>query len=476
MSSIHGWSRRQFLEIAGLASGAVILRSGLLPRIAEASTDNPQLLLFVYFSGGWDQMLCWDPRDISDPRFQAQSAYSSSGTGIYPAYDLVTDTVVRALLAQQTPNPTGLQQAGNLTFGPAVTPSLMEHYSDLCIIRGLSMETLTHEVGRRYFITGKFPRGLTANGSALTSVVANQEGISRDLPNLAISSESYSDGLPAYASPIHVNSASDVLDVLRPLGLQLASASDAAVRDFETSSDTCEQHTYNGGGLITMFRDSRAKARTMTNSTAAQYFNFTLNPSQQSQDVRNLFTAMQIATTADLNGPKGKGAIAAQALCKGLSQAVSVQIAQNMDDHFNWDTNHATTLRNGFEALGLLIRYLKGQPFRDTAASVWDHTTLLCFSEFARTPLVNSRNGRDHHLTSSCLVAGPGIRGNSVLGASSDLNLAYRKMNLTTGLPDDNNGTLIHPSDVHASVLKSMGLTYDHLSNQSPQIITALLK
>ncbi len=473
MSSTQGWSRRQFLEIAGLASGAVILRSGLLPRIAEASTDNPQLLLFAYFSGGWDQMLCWDPRDMSDPRFQAQSAYSSGGTGIYPAYDLVTDAAVRALLAQQGPNPSGMQQAGNLTFGPAVTPSLMEHSSDLCIIRGLSMETLTHEVGRRYFITGKFPRGLTANGSALPSVVANQEGQSRDLPSLAISSESYSDGLPAYASPIHVNSASDVLDVLRPLGLQLASASDSAVRDFETSIDTC---AYNENGLVTMFRDSRAKARTMTNSAASQYFNFTLNPSQQSQDVKNLFAAMQIATTADLNGPKGKGAIAAQALCKGVSQAISVQIAQNMDDHFNWDTNHATTLRNGFEALGLLIRYLKSQPFRGTAASVWDHTTLLCFSEFARTPLVNSRNGRDHHLTSSCLLAGPGIRGNTVLGASSDLNLTYQKMNLSTGQPDNANGTLIHPSDVHASILKSMGLTYDHLSNQSPQIISALLR
>lgn len=476
MSSAKGMTRRRFLEVAGLASGAVILRSGLLPRFAQASTENPQLLLFVYFSGGWDQMLCWDPRDTSEPRFQAASAYSAGGTGIYPAYDLVTDSAVRALLAQQAPSPTGVQQAGNLTFGPAVTPSLMEHYPDLSLIRGLSMETLTHEVGRRYFITGKFPRGLTANGSALPSVVANQEGRSRDLPNLAISTESYSDGLPAYASPIHVNSAGDVLDVLRPLGLQLASASDSAVRDFESTVDTCEQHTYNENGLVTMFRDSRAKARTMTGSTGSQYFNFTLNPALQSQDVRNLFSAMQIATTADLNGPKGKGAIAAQALCKDVSQAVSVQIAQGMDDHFNWDTNHATTLRNGFEALGLLIRYLKSQPFRDTATTVWDHTTLLCFSEFARTPLVNSRNGRDHHLTSSCLLAGPGIRGNVVLGASSDLNLTYRKMNLATGVPDDANGTLIHPSDVHASVLKSMGLTYDHLSNQSPQIITALLK
>src|SRR5712692_5397349 len=250
MSIKPGWSRRQFLEIAGLASGAVVLRSGLLPFRAEASTGNPQLLLFTYFSGGWDQMLCWDPRDISDPRFQAGSAYQHDGSGIYPAYDLVTDAAVRALLASQAPNPTGLQQIGNLTFGPAVTPSLMEHYRDLCIVRGLSMETLTHEVGRRYFITGKFPRGLAANGSALSSVVANQEGASRDIPNLSISTESYAEGLPAYAAPIHITSAAGLLDVLRPLGLQLASASDAAVKDFETGIESCEQHQHNASGLV----------------------------------------------------------------------------------------------------------------------------------------------------------------------------------------------------------------------------------
>jgi hypothetical protein len=47
---------------------------------------------------------------------------------------------------------------------------------------------------------------------------------------------------------------------------------------------------------------------------------------------------------------------------------------------------------------------------------------------------------------------------------------------LATGQAGDTNGPLIHQSDVHASVLESMGLSYDPLSNQSPQIIAALLK
>jgi len=45
-----------------------------------------------------------------------------------------------------------------------------------------------------------------------------------------------------------------------------------------------------------------------------------------------------------------------------------------------------------------------------------DHTTLFAFSEFARTPMFNQFGGRDHHLTSSCLLAGA--------GAIESLNLA----------------------------------------------------
>src|SRR5438067_1469772 len=121
MTSRH--SRRRFLEIAGLgASGLVALKSGLFGSTdAFASPTNPQLLLFAYFSGGWDQLLSLDPRPNNDPAYQKASAYSATGTGIYPAYDIVQDAVLQSLLQS---NPSGVQGAGNLTFGPAVPQSL----------------------------------------------------------------------------------------------------------------------------------------------------------------------------------------------------------------------------------------------------------------------------------------------------------------------------------------------------------------
>ena len=151
------------------AAGAVTLRTMLWPSRAEAAAAPAGYLLLCYFSGGWDQMLALDPRDATAPQFQQQQAYAAGGSGIYPAYDKLTDAGVKALLAQ---NPTGIQTpqltvSTPLTFGPAVPASLFAHAQDLCLVRGVNMGTLTHEVGRRYFITGKFPRGLQAAGSSL---------------------------------------------------------------------------------------------------------------------------------------------------------------------------------------------------------------------------------------------------------------------------------------------------------------------
>jgi uncharacterized protein (DUF1501 family) len=469
------WSRRRFLEISALGGGATVLKSFLGDKAASASESNPQLLLFVYFSGGWDQLLAFDPRDNSLAKYSEAQAYAPGGSGIYPAYHEVVDTLVESVMASTGGK--GVQQKGNVGFGPAIPASLLAHYQDLSVVRGMSMETLTHEVGRRYMTTGKFPRGLAANGSSLSTFVAMEEGAAALVPNLSIGAESYNEGLPAYASAIRVNSADDVLNVLRPLGTAIAPDSMAAIEAYEDAAgDNCQHQEHNGAGLVDLFRDSRTKARGITDSTAATLFKFSATAPDPL--VKPLMDAMQIATTADLNGPKGKAAIAAQALVKGVSQAVSVQLCAGLDDHFEWATQQATTQRVSFDALGLLIKYLKANPFKDGADSVWDHTTMVVFSEFARTPLISGRGGRDHHLASSCLVAGPGIKGNVVIGATKEPNMGVSKIDVVTGktvAEDDDSGVIVRPADVHATLLESMGLSHDHISNQSPKIIDALL-
>jgi hypothetical protein len=484
------FSRRRFMEIAGLAAGGLAVRSTFAPSIANAKDDPNNLVLAVYFSGGGDHLLTLDPRPND---YKDYTKNDDSITGIFPAYDTVLDTNTLANLSKSGPykglgTKSGIKQVGNLTFGPAIPDEFSTHYQDLAILRGVFMGTLGHEVGRRYFITGKFPRGLTANGSSLSTEVAASGGPDGALvPNMAIACEAYNDVFPAYASPVGVQNNKDVMNLLKQLGTPLDDASAAALTAYQQRDLDCPEQRLDGSGMVTLYNGSVVKARSMVNSTASQQFNFTFTDSTP-QQIQDLLSYFGCTKSSDLSLGKGRAAVAAQALTQGITQAVSLEIASDLDDHSDWATSHATTLWDGYWALGKLISYLKTTPFKGGTTMTWDHTTLLVFSEFARTPLINGRAGRDHNIASSALVAGPGIKGNQIIGATSgspdyttgthanDIGMVARNVDFTTGKPDDEHGLTLRPQDIHATVLTSMGLPYDQLLNQQPQIIKALLK
>jgi uncharacterized protein (DUF1501 family) len=467
-------SRRTFLEIAGLLGGGVLLRRSVLGE-AHAQAADPKFLLMVYFSGGWDQLLALDPRDATQAQYKYVGTKAPT-SGIYPAYTEMAaqDPAVNAVMTAT--GGTGKQNVGGLSFGPAVPAALTAHASDLCIVRGMSMDTLTHEVGRRYLLTGKFPRGLAPNGSSLTTVVAGQGMSNLDLPNLAVNVEAYNEGYPAFASPTRVNSATDVRTVLNPQtqGPALLVGSEASLVSYEKDSDSCEAHGYDASGLVTAFRASRDQARKMTNSAASSLFLFS-NPAPN-PEIASLYSAFDINPATDLNTSKAKAALAGQAITNGISQVVAVTLADNLDDHFDEAGAQSQSLAEGFNALGKLISFLKSKIVPGTTKTFWECTSLMTFSEFSRTPMMNARDGRDHHLTGSCLLGGPGLKGGTVFGASSDVGMQAQKFNFSSGAVDQANGFSVRPSDVHATLLKSMGLSYEHLSNTSPVTIGKLLK
>ncbi|MBK7857041.1 MAG: DUF1501 domain-containing protein [Archangiaceae bacterium] len=468
-------SRRSFLEIASLLSGGLFFKETFLGNAARAAGADPQFLVMAYFGGGWDQLLALDPRDATAAQYQYAAARAAGGSGIYPAYaDMLAGDVLMQPAMTATAG-TGVQVRGGLTFGPAMPDSLLASSADLAIVRGMSMDTLTHEVGRRYQLTGKFPRGLVANGSSLNTVWTAETAGLGDLPNLAISTESYNETYPAAATAVKVTSAADVRTVLQPQAVSpiLKTGSESALQAWEAGSDSCEAHGYDATGLVTAFRASKAQARKMTNSSAAASFNFTFPVPAA---LTGLYGAFNLNAAPDLLTPRGKAALAAQAMTQGISNVVSIQLANDLDDHFDEAGSQSVQLRDGFDALGRLINYLKATVVPGSTKSYWQCTTLMAFSEFSRTPMINSRDGRDHHLAASMLLGGPGLKTNQVFGATSDKGMNAQKFNFTTGALDATNGALIRPPDVHATLLHSMGLPYDHLSNQSPRLISKLLK
>ncbi|HEY0882364.1 MAG TPA: DUF1501 domain-containing protein [Archangium sp.] len=467
-------SRRGFLEVLGLATGGMLLRNTPLGiGTAHAAGTDPKFMLLVYFSGGWDQLLSLDPRNAALTQYQRVSGRAPT-SGIEPAYAQTAAETPFVDTVMTTTGGTGVQTRGNLTFGPAVPDTMLNHSADLCVIRGMNMDTLTHEVGRRYLLTGKFPRGLAASGSSLNTVVSAQTGALGDIPNISINTESYNEGLNPAASSVRVASYRDMLTVMQPQsGTVLPATSEAAVRGFEDTDDTCEQHGYDVSGLVTAFKDSRRLSRQLAQPAKATLFDFKF---PVPAGLTDLFTAFNLNVSGDLNTVRGRAAVAGQALVNGVSNVISVELANGLDDHFDLFSQQAVSQRDGWDALGRLISYLKGKMVPGTTKNFWECTSMMVFSEFSRTPLINTREGRDHHLTSSCLVAGPGIKGNTVFGASTNTGMGIQKWNFATGAVDASAGAVIRPADVHATLLDSMGLSYSHRSHQTPRVIGAIQK
>jgi hypothetical protein len=510
------FTRRRLLQGLGIGYAGFLLRDVLLPgRALAASSAPPKILVFCYFSGGWDQLMSLDPRPFS---------FGSAGSGLFPQAGSPIDPAWDQIDDQGDPdslgNPLALNAwlgsaagqaahglvslAGtNLSLGPAFydttlakDPSVAQ---SLCVVRGINMGTLTHEVGRRYFITGKFPRGLEASGSALPTWVAAQNGpdTGAPIPNLSVGVETYNEGLPAYASGLLINQAGDLVNVLQPLGPAIRAPSSAvaavaqAVSDFEAQND-CWEVQLNGTGLVDTFRDSRLSALSMVQSNLAGLFTF--SPNSSNAQLQQLFKAFEIDTTNNgsfysaIAGAKGQALIAAQAVTpapvvsggktvlKAVSNCVSIQLATGIDTHdTTWTTLHGAGLRKGFDALGLLIRYLMVTPDPLVPGHMlFERTQLMGFSEFARTPNINSRGGRDHHLSSSCLLAGAGIKGAQVVGGTEDSDFQALPINLATGTTQGGTYTM-RPPDIHATFLHAAGLDDSNLSNQQPVLIPALL-
>ena len=234
------------LASLGLGTGAFLMKDqfGISDAVAQgAEAGSLPLMVFVYFVGGWDTVITLDPRDHS----QAIHSDPLQG-GIDTGYDLIAANDAQVMSELTSSGGSGLvQPAGsNIQFGPAIG-NIQKHYDKLCVVRGINMGTLTHEVGRRYFLTGKFPRGLSASGSSLPTVLANENAKAYPVPNLVVGGvETYNEGLDPKASGLSITGYNDMSRVLKPLEDTLVPSGelDKAIADYH-AGDHCIHQRLN---------------------------------------------------------------------------------------------------------------------------------------------------------------------------------------------------------------------------------------
>lgn len=124
-------------------------------------------------------------------------------------------------------------------------------------------------------------------------------------------------------------------------------------------------------------------------------------------------------------------------------------IHASWDHHSNLDKELAFNATMADQPVAALIKDLKQRGLLDSTMVVWG-------SEFGRTPLGENRNGdvnnvtgRDHHpFAYSMFLAGGGMKGGQVYGASDELGWGIAE-------------NPVHANDLHATMLHCFGL--DHL-------------
>ena len=378
--SCDGICRRDFLKVGALGTGLSL--AGYL-RWAHASESwgdrklrgQAKSAIFINLGGGPSHT------DTFDLKPKAPSEYRGSFNPI-------------------ATNCSGIQICEHL-------PKLAKSFQHFALLRSVTHSLAAHELGSLYVNTGNRPIA-SLEYPGYGSVVTKELGGRPDLPPFVAIPNT-----PQRAGYLGVQySALDTTAVPvkgRPFSMRgISLAGGLTVADVEkrqhllSDLDTTFRAADTGSSLLDgLDRFSRQAHEILTSRKAREAFDV----SKESPAFAEPFG----------KSPFGMSCLLAARLVEAGVRFVTISLS-GWDTHFdNWNVlkkrmlppldEGLTSLANGLASKGLL-----------------DSTTILVSGEFGRTPKINARrNGRDHHPRGMfMLMAGGGIRGGQVLGATDN--------------------------------------------------------
>ena len=448
------FTRRRFLGGAAGVAGAAAAGALGFTSLARADLPLPagRAFLFCYFPGGWDQLMLLDPRDPT--RFLDSERSRTLIELRYPEIDGIMG--YRAQLVRP-------RIASPFVFGPLAeragrAANLADFADRMAVIRGVNMAALGHEVAYRYFLTAQYPVGTSARGTSVATEIAALMApriARRPLPNLSVGVEAYNDRYPANTSALSVRNSQDLVMVLAPAGTAEPDEVEAAIAARAAMQGPCSSEVYDRRGLWSIMREARGTADGLVRERVSSNFEFVTADTPAAQAIRARYGFGR----GDADHPGARTALAVQAIKSGISQVVSVGVGMGTDTHFGNNATHARLLTPGVDAFLAALDDLRSSP-HPQGGTFLDHTTVVGFSEFARAPLFNSYNGRDHHQNNSLMLVGAGIRGNTLVGATSDTGMSAMPWDLERNVQSDS-GEILKPEHIAVTLLASVGLTSD---------------
>lgn len=399
-----GLQRRDFLKVGALGGSALTLGSFL--NLAEAgevsSAAKAKSAIFINLPGGQSHM------DTFDLKPDAPEEYRGEFSPI------------------QTKVP-GIEISEHL-------PKLASVMDKFVILRGVSHTLAAHRLGSDYVNTGNRPLP-SLEFPGYGAVVTRELGGPADLPPFV--SIPRSTQRPGYLgvqyAPLHTNSTPTPGRPFSVRGISLGNG--VTIEDVEkrqnllsnldTTFSGFEQHSQLLEGLD---RFSQQAYSMITSKRARNAFDVSKeNPQYAAQFGKGAF---------------GQSCLLATRLVESGVRFVTVSTGGWDTHQNNWDRLKTALLPGFDEGLAALFAGLEQK-------GLLESTAVFVTGEFGRTPKINTtRGGRDHYpRCMTMLMAGGGISGGRVLGASND--------KATEPLNDR-----YSPDDVAASFYHNLGI--DH--------------
>jgi uncharacterized protein (DUF1501 family) len=385
-------------------SGAMASALSLGWRPARAAVAERKFL-FLFASGAWDTTQVFDPH------------YDSGGVDMDP--ETYAETVGGITYAA------GLDQ-------PSVSRFFERWSQRACVINGLDTHSVGHDSATQFLMTGTSASSYPDWGTALAANARNEY----PLPHVVFSGPSFGGNDGAAVVRAGAGTLLDLLDG------SIVGASDLPTARPQMPADSMVD-------AFVMAQAARFEAgRTGNAAERAQAWS------------KNLLRAAELegrqfeAGLDDLGSSLGDQCVKAAELMRlGLSRCAMIGIPGGWDSHGD-NTVQGPQFEELFAALDALMDHLTSTPGQTTPLLA-DEVTIVCLSEFGRTPLLNG-SGKDHWPYGSAMIVGSGVKGGQMVGRTDD-ELIAEPTDLVTG-QQSSSGDIIAGENLGAALLQMGGL------------------
>lgn len=441
-----GRTRREFLwqvggGFAGLALADLVSRDAVADSTLSTAPHFPakaKHCIFLFMNGGPSQVDTFDPKPAL-ARFDGQpySGDAKVGSNGRPVGHLMN-----------SPFPFTRHGESGLEIS-SLFPRLSQHADDLCVIRSMHADTAAHASGCLQMNTGSIFIGKPSIGSWLSYGLGTEN---QNLPAFVVmtdprggpigSASNWSAGyMPAsHQGTLFRNGGTPLLDLATPEG--------TSERTQRTSLD-----------LLKSLNDEHLKLRPGDSELLARIESYELAYRMQTQALEVVDLGRETAATRAMYGLDdkltsdfGHKCLLARRLIEHGVRFIQLysgggHLEETWDGHSDCITNHKTHAGETDQPIAALIHDLK-------RTGLWEETLIVWGGEFGRTPTSEGvgKPGRDHDWHGfSMWLAGAGVKGGQAIGATDELGFKAVEERC-------------HVGDLHATILRLMGIDHTRLS------------